>query len=115
MPYRDPINDGPEVLFPGDTIHLSGLKDARSRAGMSREQLARTAQVPLDEVSAIEKYNGRVLVLTAMKLARALGVSLDDLRAVVPQPAPPPKSAEEPSGASATEQTSRALPKTKSA
>src|SRR5579884_1297968 len=77
MPYRDPTGNGPEVLFPGDTIHLSGLKEARLRAGLSRGELARKAHVSLEDIAAIEKTNSRVLVLTAIKIARALGVDLD--------------------------------------
>ncbi len=116
MPYRDPTGNGPEVLFPGDTIHLSGLKEARLRAGLSRGELARKANVSLEDITAIEKTNSRVLVLTAIKIARALGVDLDALREESPSPPPAAsRSTAESTAPPASARASSQLPRTKSA
>jgi DNA-binding XRE family transcriptional regulator len=116
MPYRDPTGNGPEVLFPGDTIHLSGLKEARLRAGLSRGELARKARVSLEDITAIEKTNSRVLVLTAIKIARALGVEVEALREESPsQPPAASRPAAESTAPPTSECASSQLPQTKTA
>ena len=62
-----------------DTL-AARLKAARAAAGLSQPQLAERAGVPLPTVRSLEQgQRTKVWLETAAKLARALGVSLDDL------------------------------------
>lgn len=79
MPRGDSNGNGGEVVFPGDAAYLSGLREARKQAGLSKAQLARLAQVPVDEVTRLENLSQRALIVSARRIAQALGVSLNDL------------------------------------
>ena len=53
------------------------LKALREAAGLSQTQLAREADVPVGSIRAWEQSKRTMLVDAAIKLAGALGVSMD--------------------------------------
>jgi DNA-binding XRE family transcriptional regulator len=58
------------------------LKRLRDERGMSQTKLARAADLPSDTIRALEQSrNVDPKFSTVIKLARALGVSIDDLAA----------------------------------
>ena len=61
-------------------FHLKNLKDYRIKKGWSQEKLAREAGVSYQAVIKIERgYIKSPRLETIIKIAQALGVSLDDL------------------------------------
>jgi transcriptional regulator with XRE-family HTH domain len=68
------------------------LKRLRQEAGLSQSQLARAAGVPEGSLRNWEQGRREPLFGTAVRLARAMGISLDDLAG----PAPAPTSGEGP-------------------
>jgi transcriptional regulator with XRE-family HTH domain len=66
------------------------LKRLRERAGLTQQELADAAGVPLGTLRNVEYDRREPLLGLAGKLARALGVSLDTL-AGMDEPAPGPK------------------------
>lgn len=55
------------------------LEEARRRAGLSQGQLADKSEVPQTTISGIENSGKTPNVITAAKLAHAMGLSTDDL------------------------------------
>ena len=66
------------------------LKRLRERAGLSQAQLAAAANIPIGTLRGAEYDRREPLVGTANKLARALGVSLDELVGSETNPAEEP-------------------------
>jgi len=61
-------------------FYLKNLKGYRSKKGWSQEKLAREAGVSYQAVIKIERgYTKSPRLETIIKIAQALGVSLDDL------------------------------------
>ena len=58
---------------------VSRLHELRTGAGMTQAQIAETAKVTRQTIIAIEKGNYTPSVLLALKLARALNVSVEEL------------------------------------
>lgn len=55
------------------------LREARTRAGLSQEGLARLCGISLGAYAAIERGDSQPKLATAQALARALGSSIDAL------------------------------------
>jgi transcriptional regulator with XRE-family HTH domain len=70
------------------------LKKLRAAAGLSQSQLARAAGVSVGTLKNWEQGRREPLLGAAVKLAGALGVSLDELAGRAPEAAPPTKSKE---------------------
>jgi transcriptional regulator with XRE-family HTH domain len=66
------------------------LQKLRLAAGLSQSQLARAAGVPVGSLRGWEQARRTMLVDTAVKLADALGCTLDELAGRVPLPEAPP-------------------------
>ena len=64
------------------------LKRLRERAGLSQPKLAAAADVPVATLRTWEQGRREPLLSAAVKLATALGVSLDELAGRAPQPPP---------------------------
>ncbi len=61
-------------------FHLKNLKGYRNKKGWSQEKLAREAGISYQAVIKIERgYIRSPRLDTILKIAKALGVSLDDL------------------------------------
>jgi transcriptional regulator with XRE-family HTH domain len=60
------------------------LKRLRQRAGLSQPQLAKAAGVPLGTLRCWEQATRQPLLGAAVKLADALGVTLDELAGRTP-------------------------------
>lgn len=61
-------------------VHLGDrVRDARARRGMTRRDLARNSDVSERYLAQLEAGQGNISVLLLRQIARALGVSLDDL------------------------------------
>lgn len=58
---------------------VTPLERFRTDQGLSQERLASLAGVSRDAITAIEKRSRRPMRLTLVKIARALGVQVDDL------------------------------------
>ena len=58
---------------------VSRLHEFRTGAGMTQAQIAETAGVTRQTIIAVEKGNYTPSVLLALKLARALNVSVEEL------------------------------------
>lgn len=61
---------------------MTQLQDRRKAVGMSQSELAKAAQVSIRTLQALEvgaRNIDKVSVLTALKLARALGCSIEDI------------------------------------
>jgi transcriptional regulator with XRE-family HTH domain len=67
------------IMSFGDT-----LKDLRERLAVTQAALAETSGVPLGTVRDYEQGRREPLLSTAQKLAKALGVSLDQFPAIDP-------------------------------
>lgn len=79
-----------EDLFAGTPPSLTKLRLAR---GLSQHQLAEATGTSQPHIAKIEAKKVRVLLVTAAKIADALGVSLDDIREMLVYPItaePPP-------------------------
>jgi putative transcriptional regulator len=59
------------------------LKQLRERVGLSQPDLAKASTVPLGTIRSIEQGRRSPVFATAVHLARAMGVSLDELAASV--------------------------------
>ena len=70
------------------------LQRLRLAANLSQAELARRAKVPIGTLRNWEQDRRVPLLDTAVRVAQALGVSLDVLAGLGPEPAPPA----EPSG-----------------
>jgi len=58
---------------------VSHLRDHRLRAGLTQEELAREVGVTRQTIIAIEKGNYPPSVLLAMRIARRLGTTVEEL------------------------------------
>lgn len=58
---------------------VNRLKELREAAGLSQEKLARAADISFRTVQHIEKHHGDPRLSTARRLAKALGVTVDEL------------------------------------
>ncbi len=61
---------------------MTQLQDRRKATGMSQSELAREAQMSVRTLQSLEtgaRNIDKVSVLTALKLARALGCSIEDI------------------------------------
>jgi transcriptional regulator with XRE-family HTH domain len=67
------------------------LKRMREATGLSQAQLAKKAGVPLRTYQEWEYARRTPLLSAAVKLAAALGVSVDELAGVIKAPTPPRK------------------------
>jgi transcriptional regulator with XRE-family HTH domain len=65
------------------------LKQLRKERGLSQDGLAKAAGLSTDTVAKLERPNKEPSWDTAVKLARALGVSLDDFRDDAESPSEP--------------------------
>ena len=54
------------------------LAACRKRAGLTQEQLARRARIPINSLREWEQGRRSMRLRTAMKLARALGITMND-------------------------------------
>lgn len=68
------------------------LREARRHRGLTQLQLAATAGVSLTTLSLAERF-GLSSEMTATKLARALGIAVEDLVALKSPDAPSPEAA----------------------
>jgi transcriptional regulator with XRE-family HTH domain len=80
----------------GDETAGERLKRLRREAGLSQSQLARAAGVPIGTLRNWEQNRRVPLLDTAARVARAIGVSLDEL-AGQPEAASPPQGKAAPS------------------
>ena len=67
------------------------FKELREAAGMSQSQLARTAGIPLGSIQGWEQGRRTPLLDAAARVAKAIGVSLDDLAGIGPPSQRKPK------------------------
>lgn len=58
---------------------MKSLRALREERGWSQERLARRARLSVRTVARIERGKGAPSMATANKLAKALGVTIDDL------------------------------------
>jgi len=61
---------------------MTQLQDKRKASGMSQSELAKAAEMSVRTLQALEvgaRNIDKVSVLTALKLARALGCSIEDI------------------------------------
>lgn len=61
---------------------MTQLQDKRRASGMSQSELAKAAEMSVRTLQALEvgaRNIDKVAVLTALKLARALGCSIEDI------------------------------------
>jgi transcriptional regulator with XRE-family HTH domain len=65
------------------------LQRIRKEAGMSQFQLAVAASVPVSTLQGWEQGRREPLLLAAARVAKALGVSLDQLAGVLTENEPP--------------------------
>jgi transcriptional regulator with XRE-family HTH domain len=85
------------------------LRRFRQAAGMSQSQLAKAADVPLGTLRNWEQDRRSPLLDTAGRIARTLGVSLDDLLENSGEPARPAKAMPSTPPASDLEATAKKL------
>ena len=58
---------------------VSHLRDLRTQANLTQAQIADTVRVTRQTIIAVEKGNYTPSILLALKLARALGVTVEEL------------------------------------
>ena len=58
------------------------IRNARKRQGISQEKLALIAEIDRSYIGRVERGDNNVAVLTLLKIAQALGVTLRDLMKV---------------------------------
>lgn len=58
---------------------VSHLRDLRTEANLTQAQIADTVRVTRQTIIAVEKGNYTPSILLALKLARALGVTVEEL------------------------------------
>ncbi len=64
------------------------LKRLRQQSGLSQNQLAKAAGVPVHSLRNWEADRRKPFLDVAAKLARAMGISLDELAGPAPEPIP---------------------------
>jgi transcriptional regulator with XRE-family HTH domain len=72
------------------------LKRLRERAGLSQPQLAQRAGVPLSTLRGWEQGRREPSLGAAAKLARAMGITLDELAGLSRSDPPPPDHPQQP-------------------
>lgn len=86
---------------------LPGLRATRQRKGMTQQGLAFTAGLHVSAVSRIEQGTNEAKAATAVRLAHALGVRVEELTGGVPAPlGVVPQAPEEPQAEEPEEQAS---------
>ncbi len=74
MPNLSPQRQHPALAALGDTI-----RKIRIKRGISQEELALLAEVDRSHIGRVERGDNNVAVLTLLRIAHALGVTMKDL------------------------------------
>lgn len=74
MPNLSKHRQHPKLIALGEAIRL-----ARKEQGISQERLALLAEIDRSYMGRVERGDNNVAVLTLIRIAQALGVSLKDL------------------------------------
>jgi DNA-binding XRE family transcriptional regulator len=72
-------HEGKADLDSREFVRLPGLRAARERVGLPLTTLARKADVSRDTLVKLERGDREAYGTTALRIAKALGVSMDEL------------------------------------